>query len=61
MADEAFRSFRRAENAFCEGNGPPFLMKERARDAIGPSGLTAASCLFPLVILREESFVPEIE
>ena len=38
----------------------PFLMKERARDARGPSGKTLRSCSFPSLASREEFTVPRI-
>lgn len=57
---KTFRSCWRIKIAFCEGVRPPFLMKERARDARGPSGKTLRSCSFPSLASREEFTVPRI-
>ena len=60
VTNKTFRSFRRAENAFCGGGGPPFLMKERARDARGIFRKTLRSCSFSFLTPREEFTVQGI-
>lgn len=57
---KAFRSFRRAENAFCERSWAPLYIERYARDARGPSGKTLWSCSFPSLASREEFTVPRI-
>ena len=57
---KTFRSFRRVENALCEGRPAPFFHEERARDARGPFGKTLRSCSFSFLVSREEFTVQRI-